>query len=291
MKHNHNRPDRQSRHLLVVMTLVCLALIFFSVAEFLPVQPLREACGFVLMPIQNGIGKAGAVLSEQFKRFESRTKLQQENKELKDKISQLEEENLILAMNRTELEDFQKLYETDQAYPDYPKIEADVIGKNSGNWYRSFTINRGSRDGIKKDMNVLADGGLCGIVINTGAHWANVRSIMDEESTVSAMTITGESSCLISGDAALYDEGLLSLSQLDTEDDVALGSRLITSNISDKFLPKLLIGYLDEISENRNHLTNTGKVSPAVNFRNLRKVLVITETKESTDTSAENGKE
>lgn len=272
----------KSRHLLAVMTMVCIALITLTSANILPIQPVREAAGLILTPIQTGINKIGTALAGAGSSFQTRQELSAENKELKEQVQDLTEQNTLLTEGQTELSELRALYETDQTYADYPKVEADVIGKETGNWYRSFTINRGTADGVDVDMNVLADGGLCGIVTNAGRNWATVRSIIDDSSSVSAMTVSGTNNCIVSGDLTLYDEGKMSLSQLNADNEVAEGTRLVTSNISDKYLPGILIGYIDELTEDTNHLTNTGKVSPAVDFRSVSKVLVITQKKQST---------
>ena len=73
-----------------------------------------------------------------------------------------------------------ELYQIDRKYSDYPKIAADVISKDPGNWYSTFVVNRGTADGIAVDMNVLGQGGLVGIVTAVGEHWAEVRSIIDD---------------------------------------------------------------------------------------------------------------
>ena len=75
-------------------------------------------------------------------------------------------------------------------------------------------INRGSADGIRVDNNVLADKGLVGIVTEVGTHWATVRSIIDDSSNVSAMTVSTQDNCVVEGDLELIDEGKLSFSQL-----------------------------------------------------------------------------
>ena len=74
----------------------------------------------------------------------------------------------------------------DQTYADYEKVAANVIGKDAGNWFSVFLIDRGSNDGISVGMNVLADGGLAGIVTQVGPNYAKVRSIIDDNSNVSA---------------------------------------------------------------------------------------------------------
>ena len=76
----------------------------------------------------------------------------------------------------------------DQSYSEYEKVAAQVISKDPGNWYDTFVINKGSNDGIQKDMNVIADGGLVGLVEEVSSNSATVRSIIDDSSSVSAMT-------------------------------------------------------------------------------------------------------
>ena len=64
------------------------------------------------------------------------------------------------------------------------------------------------------DHNVIADGGLVGIVTEVGADWATVRAVCDDYSNVSAMISTTSDVCVISGNLTLLDEGKLELSRL-----------------------------------------------------------------------------
>ena len=78
-------------------------------------------------------------------------------------------------------------YKLDENYSDYKKIGAHIISNSGSNWFSDFTIDKGSKDGIKKNCNVLAGSGLVGIVTEVGPHYARVRSIIDDESNISAM--------------------------------------------------------------------------------------------------------
>ena len=75
------------------------------------------------------------------------------------------------------------------------------------------------------------------------------------------------------------DEGKLLLSDLTVDVDVSVGEKVVTSNISDKYLPGILIGYVDAIGEDQNHLMQTGTILPAADFSHIDHVLVILETK------------
>ena len=91
------------------------------------------------------------------------------------------------------------------------KIGARVIARDSEKWFQVFRINKGSADGVAVDMNVVADGGLVGIVTDVGANYATVRSIIDDSSRVGAMKLDSSYNCIVAGDLTLYEEGVLSL--------------------------------------------------------------------------------
>lgn len=86
----------------------------------------------------------------------------------------------------------------------------------------------------------------------------------------------------MAGDLTLTDEGLLQFFQLSDKDDkVQVGDKIVTSNVSDKFLKGILIGYISEIEYDSNHLTKSGTIIPVADFRHLQEVLVIKELKQT----------
>ena len=246
----------KSRHLLVIMTFVCISAIALTVTKTVSISPVREAAG-----MQNVEKLAG------------------ENSALQDKVDQLTEENSILSQNQEELKRLRDLYQLDGDYSEYDKVAAQVISKDPGNWYSTFIINRGTNDGIAVDMNVISGGGLVGIVTEVGQDWATVRSIIDDASSVSAMTVSTSDTCIVSGDLRLLDEGKLAFGQMNTDNVITAGEKIVTSNISDKYLKGILIGYVEEVTEDSNHLTKTGYIIPAVDFQHIQEVLVIKELK------------
>ena len=159
-----------------------------------------------------------------------------------------------------------------------------MIAKDAGNWYNTFTINRGSEDGIAVDMNVISGAGLVGIVTEVGAHWATVRSIIDDSSNVSATVTSISQNCIVTGDLQMMDEGKIQFIQLtDDEDQVQEGDKVVTSSVSSKFLKGILIGYISEVETDSNNLTKQGTIIPAVDFDNIQEVLVITQLKQTAE--------
>jgi len=175
------------------------------------------------------------------------------------------------------------LYELDSQYADYEKTGARIIGRDSGNWFHSFLIDKGSDDGLEVNMNVIAGNGLVGIVTYTGPNWSRVTSIINDNSNVSGMILATSDNLIVSGNLELMKSGVISFSQLvDSASQVAPGDKIVTSQISDRYLPGILIGYISEIQTDSNNLTKSGKVTPAVDFEHLEEVLVIKKLKQQT---------
>ena len=103
-----------------------------------------------------------------------------ENEALKKQVDELTAELNTVNLEQYELENLRELLALDQKYPSYEKVAANVIGKNSTNWFSYFTIDKGSDDGIEVDMNVIAGSGLVGIVTDVGPNYAKVTSIIND---------------------------------------------------------------------------------------------------------------
>lgn len=274
---------------MIALSLICVLLIGISFLGEGLISPVKQVSGFVITPIQKGINGLGSWLSGLADNFEDAVSLRKENAQLKERVDQLTVENTQLIQNKEELDRLRELFELDQQYEDYEKAGARIIAKESGNWFQIFTIDKGSKDGIKKDMNVISGSGLVGIVTEVGSSWATVRSIIDDNSSVSAMVSNTSDQCIVAGDLRLLDEGALNLEKLtDSDNKVHVGDKVVTSYISEKFLPGILIGYISELNNDANNMTKSGLLTPVVDFRHLQDVLVILELKEyiPSDTAA-----
>ena len=271
----------KSKHLLVIMTFFCGSAVVSTLASGVTSEPLAEAAGMIVVPFEKSINGIGSWIGEISQTFQDKQELINKNQELQDAVDTLTEQNNILIQNQSELSRLQELYKLDEEYSSYPKVAARIISKDPGNWYDTFMINRGSNDGIRVDNNVISGKGLVGIVTEVGSNWATVRAIIDDSSYVSVMTVGTDDNCVVTGDLELIDEGKLRFSQLyDKEDKVTVGERIVTSNISDKYVEGLFVGYVSEIELDTNNLTKTGTIVTPVDFKHLKDVFVITVNKQ-----------
>lgn len=279
-----------SKYLLAILSTVCVLALFISLVFNINGGPLNMVAGYVFVPMQKGINGAGAWLSGKANDFKTLGEVLEENKALQEQVDELTSQLNNTKLDQYELDSYRELLELDDQYAEYEKVAAHVIANDSGNWFSTFTIDKGSKDGIAKGMNVIAGSGLVGIVTDVGPNFAKVRSIIDDSSNVSAMVLTTKDNFNVSGSLQTMNEDkLLPFTELrDENDEVQMGDPVVTSYVSDQYQQGILIGYIYSIEENPNNLTKSGTITPVVDFQHLREVLVITAIK---DTGEENIKQ
>ena len=275
-----NQMSHTNRYILLGLSIFCVLMMVLSSFSDKVGGPFKTVANVTVIPLQQGMNQIGGWMGDMKDNFSTMKQLKSENKKLREQVDALTTENNYLQEERYEFERLQELYKLDQNYAEYEKTAAHVIGKDAGNWFGTFTIDKGSKDGIEVNMNVLAGSGLVGIVTDVGPTWAKVRSIIDDSSNISAMAISTSDTCIVSGDMALMGTGQIAFSQMENNDNVvAVGDQIVTSYISDKYLQGILIGSVSEVNVDSNNLTRSGYITPAVDFKNIQEVLVITTTK------------
>ena len=193
-------------------TRILLAVVFFCVVltatSFFTdklITPLRNAFSYIVVPIQNGINSIGSVLVDNDNKKKTIEELQAQNKELESELESLKAENEALKGDEDELSTLRNFYSMESQLASYTKVGARVIGTTSTNWNQSFTIDQGSKNGIKVDMNVITDKGLVGIVTEVYDSYSVVTTMIADNSNVSAMDERTKDLCIVEGDITLMD--------------------------------------------------------------------------------------
>lgn len=281
MKRKRAKFTLQSKYLLLILTGLCIVLMAVTFTTDLFTGMVARISGYVTIPFQTGISEIGGYLSDRSKDLAQIRDLQRQNQELREQIDRLTIENNTLTQEKYELNNLRSLYQLDQEYSEYEKVGARVIGMDGGNWFNTFIIDKGTDDGIALDMNVMSGSGLVGIVTETGANWAKVTAIIDDTINVPGMVLATGDRLIVSGDLELMSENTIRFSKLiDSEGKVKEGDKVVTSNISTKYLPGLLIGYITSMDADSNNLTHSGSITPAVDFEHMDEVLVILDLKQ-----------
>lgn len=270
------------KYILMTIAIVCVALIIVSFRFQDKMTPIRTAVGSVVTPMQRGINKIGLVVADGMDYVTTVKKLVKKNNTLQKQLDDLSQQNRLLQQDKYDLDDFRKLYSLDEKYSNYPKVAAHVISSD-GNWFNSFVIDKGSKDGLKVNMNVLAGDGLVGIVTEVNKSYARVRSIIDDESSVTGSFLKTSDMCFVNGNLKLIGKGMIDISGIPADAEVKDGYEVVTSPVSDKYLPGILIGYARDIKTDSSNITQSAHLTPAADFSGLDMVLVITEVKDSGD--------
>lgn len=268
-----------NRLVLIVLSVSCVGMIGLTTIKNEQLRPIRTAVGYFLLPVQTGVNRVGSAVYSNFKNQEKMRTALSDNESLREQVATLTMENTRLQSDSYELSRLRKLYELNQTYGQYRMTGARVIAKDTGNWFHVFRIDKGARDGIKPDMNVVGDGGLIGIVTDVGDNYATVRSIIDDVSRVSAMAIQSNDTCIVSGNLQLYANGKLKISDITDTADIKDGDAIVTSTVSSKFLPGILIGYAGDLKTDPDRLTRSGTLVPVADFETIQEVLVILDLK------------
>jgi rod shape-determining protein MreC len=269
------------KYILMILTILLLGSIVLTYAFGGTIASYKNALAGAVSPIRNSISSVKNFFSGMSEKrtdrdtlLEQVSSLEAQNEELQQQIDDFQDQLY-------ELNELRDLLDLEDSYSDYPTIGATVIAKNTGNWFYEFTIDKGSEDGVEEDMNVLARGGLAGIVTDVGKNYSIVTSIIADDMNVSAVSSTTRDACIVSGDLELLSNGYIRLMYIASDAKIGELERIITSTTSSKYLPGILIGYAYDITMDSNELTQSGYLIPAVDFAHLEHVLVVQKTKTS----------
>ena len=284
----HDKREIPPKYIYLFLAVICLILLFFSVVFENRFSALKKVTGMIITPMQAGINEIGTSVYNNVSNRKTKNELMKENKELSAKLDEYSAQIKVYEQKNYELSRLQELLDLKEQYADYNTMGARVIATDSTNWFSTFIIDKGTKDGVRVGCNILADGGLAGIVTEAGDDYAKVRAIIDDNSNVSAIVSGSETICTISGDFKSIDYGYLNVGYINKADEIAELAELVTSHVSYKFFPGLLIGYITEIELDANNLTKSAKCIPVVDFQNLQEVLVVLDLKADYHTDSEN---
>lgn len=258
--------------ILMIATLLCLVLIAFT-ATGRRNNPLANALGYVIVPVQTGLGNALAWVGNIGYHFNQTGYLLSENQRLQQEL-----EELLLVVGRLELleasiAELNQLFQMAERYPRFDYIGAHVVSRDNNNWNSRFNIDRGGNHGIELNKVIVAHGGLVGRVSFVADTFATVTPIIDDTSSVGAIVNRNNVVGLARGDLLFSREGLLTF-EVPLGTDIIVGDEISTSTFGTIFPPGIGIGTVVEI------LPPTAQeivavIEPHANFEQLNSVLVI----------------
>ncbi len=226
-------------------------------------------------PLQSGVSEFRDNCAALPVLFSDKKLLSTQIGELKKEIEQLSLENQALREYEAEAKRLKELVEfKDATLESYDLLAASVIARSPNNWNKTLVINRGSKNGVEKDMAVISPDGLVGRVGSVSKNSAHISLISDRELAVGAvLQESRETGGIVEG---IGNSGLLRMINIPYYSSIKKGDRVVTSGLSLTYPSGIDIGFVEEILKEPNGLLLSATVKPAVDFNKLEEVLVIT---------------
>ena len=259
---------------LLIIIVVTLALLISSVASGGRGNFVTEGINTVIKTVTSPFYKAGNEVSSFFSDVGGYKETIKENERLKKENQQLKLEIKKQKLSQDKLDDLSNLSQA-LNYVDSDKgqkhITADVTSNDATMWMHVFSINIGSKDGVKVGSTVVANGGLVGKVKEVGPNWAKVSSILDQDNNIS-FRLSGDTEQLgIINDAK---DGKLSGFLINNQASAAIGDKLITSGMG-LYPAGIDVGTITKTHIDKSRQLKLMIVKPSVNFNVLKRVTVI----------------
>lgn len=239
------------------------------------ISDVEKWVGNIFTPVQKVFNTGVTTVGESLSSVINIGRIKKQNVVLSKQVEELQKEVIDYRLQRDELEELRELrymLSVTEERDNYKSVAANIIGKTPSNWFDIFTIDVGEDQGLNKDSIVLASNGLVGRVFETGSNWAKVTGIIDNNSSVSFHVLRDSNTQgIVTGSITSELSGYL----FDPLAEVVVGDRLVTSGLG--IFPRgILIGEVSDVARTSDQLLKTIKVEPAVNFKKLSKVLVMT---------------
>lgn len=269
----------KERMIVTLVAIILLIIIGLTSSNREGITFFEKRIGGILSPINNVSSWVTNGIGTSFNSIKETFDAKNENILLKEQIEILESENRDLN-NIIGKTDYLKKEQEMTKQSKYNFVKARVSGKEPGNWYDKFTIDKGSNQAIKKDDTVIAaiefednvyQEGLVGKVLDVGTNWAKIVTIIDELNSISFKIIRTGDGGVVSGTLESSLEGFL----YDFSSDVIVGDKLYTSGLGGVYIKDLYIGEVYEVNINQEELTKRVKIKPAINFKKINNVYII----------------
>lgn len=269
----------RNRPLMVtIITVIILLVLLILTAGSNNMSGTESIVGSVLSPVQSALYSATNAVSDFFSRMFSGADLQAENSELQARVAELEGQLRDYNEIKAENDRLAGLLNFKTENPNLQMVTARVILKKQGLWFNTMVLNVGMASGIEVDMPVINGDGLVGRVVDVGANWCRVMTIVDSMSRVSAIVERTRDNGILDGTVSTGDEdkAVLNMSKLPLDADLVPGDRVITSGLEGVFPKGIPIGEVTEVSPSSNGMSNAAVITPWVDFAHLEEVMVIT---------------
>ena len=259
----------------VVILLLLSALILIS----LRVKERKGVAFFdgLLMEISSPFQKASTFAIKKvrgvFQEYLFLVHLHRENERLKKKMADIQRENDQMREMVLSHERLRKLLQFRETLSS-TLVAAEVVGRDPSSWFKSVTINKGEKDGVRKGMAVISPEGVIGQILKTAPSHSVVLLVTDYNSAIDSIIQRTRAKAIVEGGG----ENRCQLKYLLRTEDVVAGDRVVTSGLGGNFPKGLMIGEIRKVDKKGHGIFQYAELVPSVDFTRLEEVLIIKES-------------
>ena len=201
--------------------------------------------------------------------------LRRRNAELEAQVAQLTDENSRLQEIEAQYRVVSALLDYARANPEQSYLAADVVGRDESLFLRYVLLNKGTNDGVTRDMPVVTEQGLVGVITEATANASKVLLITDASSAANVRLQESRAEGVVIG----QESGELRLLFIPLDVEMKSGDRIITSGLGGTYPPGLVVGTVASVRRRTNDVSQEADVRSAIDFNKLETVLIITSFK------------
>ena len=261
----------------VAVFALLFVLLIFAAASRKGSSPLSSLLGTVTEPLSSASSSVGKALSKLTGGLRSKNSYQEEIKDLKKQIVGYQRELADYEQIKQQNELYQNALGVKEKNSDFEFVYASVIGRDAADVYTSFTLSKGSKDGVEvNDPVICGEGQLVGVVSKVSPTYCVVSTILDPKVSVSAYEVRTRETGYVSNTTILSESGLIKVSGLSRTTSVTAGGLVCSTGVGGVYPKDLVIGTVKEVKDDDHTISSYLIVEPTLDIKDIEDVLIIT---------------
>ena len=266
-----------SKRVRIILIAAVVLAVLIAVASTMAGSSTTNLVQTLLSPVRSLTASAARSVERVYNYAYNYENLQAENTVLQEKIAAMEESMRAVDTLQRENERLRELLNMAEEHEDYRYLSAYIISWDSTNWKSTFTVNKGSRDGLDLGMCAVTEfGQVVGLVTAVGENWATITTVLDSSLEISACVASTGYTGVVEGSYRTGETGSLRLSYLPTDAVMKNGDQVVTTG-STLYPKDLILGYVADAGLDDTGVSKYAVLDAAVDFGSIEQVFLITE--------------
>ena len=259
---------------IVLLSVAFCGMIIYSLQS--DANGISSSVSTVVSPLQKIVYNINSRVKETVDFFLNFSEVKLENEELKKKNTKLANELIEYESLKDEVERLREALNFTESKNNYKYVGVNIIGYSGNSLSDGYIIDKGSNDGIDKNMVVVSSKGLVGKVTKVASNFAIVQSILNENIAVAVMDQqTREATGVLQGLSDKKDNNMTVVYNLPISSDVKEGDIIITSGLGKIYPKEIPVGTVVTVEEDNVRVMKSAVVEPFVNFNEVEELFVV----------------